>query len=165
MLLLSPYTCNCSFQHPLTILLIKCILAGWRIWNMIRSNIKQNLNLRSLKNANLQHTQLTLLRSSGFSASSSPLLGLLRKAPDIAQILCRSFTPKRHRQLRVKDLPKVPTSKHVLRKIYHCTFWTKISLFMHKNFRWRFLGTQICKWPFSGVFAPNFLLLHTSKNK
>src|SRR6218665_794279 len=76
---------------------------------MIRSNIKQNLNLRSLKNANLQHTQLTLLRSSGFSASSSPLLGLLRKAPDIAQILCRSFTPKRHRQLRVKDLPKVLT--------------------------------------------------------
>ena len=26
-----------------------------------------------------------------------------------ARILCRSFTPKRHRQLRVKDLPKVPT--------------------------------------------------------
>src|SRR6218665_1945412 len=24
-------------------------------------------------------------------------------------ILCRSLTPKRHRQLRVKDLPKVPT--------------------------------------------------------
>jgi len=22
---------------------------------------------------------------------------------------CRSFTPKRHRQLRMKDLPKVPT--------------------------------------------------------
>ena len=41
------------------------------------------------------------------SASSSPLL--LRGAPDTARILCRSFTPKRHRQLRVKDLPKVPT--------------------------------------------------------
>src|SRR6218665_1312668 len=26
-----------------------------------------------------------------------------------AWILCRSFTPKCHRQLRVKDLPKVPT--------------------------------------------------------
>src|SRR6218665_1421126 len=42
-----------------------------------------------------------------YSASSSPLL--LRGASDTARILCRSFTPKRHRQLRVKDLPKVPT--------------------------------------------------------
>src|SRR6218665_1874459 len=42
-----------------------------------------------------------------YSASSSPLL--LRSAADTARILCRSFTPKRHRQLRVKDLPKVPT--------------------------------------------------------
>src|SRR6218665_589634 len=42
-----------------------------------------------------------------YSASSSPLL--LRSAPDTALILCRSFTPKRNRQLRVKDLPKVPT--------------------------------------------------------
>ena len=41
------------------------------------------------------------------SASLSPLL--LRSAPETARILCRSFTPKRHRQLRVKDLPKVPT--------------------------------------------------------
>ena len=40
-----------------------------------------------------------------YSASSSPLL--LRSAPDTAQILFRSFTPRRHRQLRVKDLPKV----------------------------------------------------------
>ena len=29
--------------------------------------------------------------------------------PDTARILFRSFTPKRHRQLRVKDLLKVPT--------------------------------------------------------
>src|SRR6218665_1751254 len=42
-----------------------------------------------------------------YSASSSPLL--LRGAPGTARILCRSFTPKRHRQLQVKDLPKVPT--------------------------------------------------------
>src|SRR6218665_953257 len=44
-----------------------------------------------------------------YSASSSPLL--LRSASDTARIslLCRSFTPKRHRQLRVKDLPKVTT--------------------------------------------------------
>src|SRR6218665_166042 len=42
-----------------------------------------------------------------YSASSSPLL--LRSAPDTARILCQSFTPKRHRQLQVKDLTKVPT--------------------------------------------------------
>ena len=42
-----------------------------------------------------------------YSASSSPLL--LRGAPDTARTLCLSFTPKRHRQLRVKGLTKVPT--------------------------------------------------------
>jgi len=31
------------------------------------------------------------------------------KLTKLARILCRSFTPKRHRQLRVKDLPKVYT--------------------------------------------------------
>ena len=40
------------------------------------------------------------------SASSSPLL--LGGALDTARILCQSFTPKYHRQLRVKVLPKVP---------------------------------------------------------
>jgi len=38
---------------------------------------------------------------------SSPLL--LRGAPDTARTLCRNFMPKRHRQLWVKNLPKVPT--------------------------------------------------------
>ena len=42
-----------------------------------------------------------------YSAFSSPLL--LRGAPDTARILCRSFASKRHRQLWVKDFPKVPT--------------------------------------------------------
>src|SRR6218665_4219413 len=42
-----------------------------------------------------------------YSACSSPLP--LRSAPDTARVLCRSFTPRRHRHLRVKDLPKVPT--------------------------------------------------------
>src|SRR6218665_831472 len=41
-----------------------------------------------------------------YSESSSPLL--LRVAPETARILCRSFTSKCHRQLREKDLPKVP---------------------------------------------------------
>src|SRR6218665_3985889 len=40
-----------------------------------------------------------------YSTSSSPLL--LIGAPDTARILSRSCTPKRHRQLRVKDLSKV----------------------------------------------------------
>jgi len=44
-----------------------------------------------------------------YSPSSSPLLLLPRGIPDTARMLCQSFTPKRHRQLRVKDLPKVPT--------------------------------------------------------
>ena len=34
---------------------------------------------------------------------------LLIGAPDTARILCRSFPPKRHRQLRVNDFPKAPT--------------------------------------------------------
>src|SRR6218665_1623820 len=37
-----------------------------------------------------------------YSASSSPLL--LRSASDTARILCRSFTSKHHRQLRVEGL-------------------------------------------------------------
>src|SRR6218665_1541950 len=41
-----------------------------------------------------------------YSAFSSP--PLLRGAPDTARILCQRFTTKRHRQLRVKDLSKVP---------------------------------------------------------
>ena len=41
------------------------------------------------------------------STSSSPIL--LRCAHDTARVLCLSFTPKCHRQLRVKGLPKVPT--------------------------------------------------------
>jgi len=42
-----------------------------------------------------------------FYSASSPLQ--LRGAPDTARILCRNFTPKHHRQLWVKNLPKVPT--------------------------------------------------------
>src|SRR6218665_971909 len=46
---------------------------------------------------------------SGHFYSAAPNRLLLRSATDTARILCRSFTPKRHRQLRVKNLPKVPT--------------------------------------------------------
>src|SRR6218665_3165163 len=43
-----------------------------------------------------------------FLGASSSLL-LLRSAPDITRIVFGSFTPKRHRQLRAKNLPKVTT--------------------------------------------------------
>jgi len=59
--------------------------------------------------AELADTYIQSFIHSGYlySASSSPLL--LGSVPDTARILCRSFVPKRHRQLRVKGLPKVPT--------------------------------------------------------
>src|SRR6218665_751611 len=55
------------------------------------------------------HSFIHSLIHSGYfySASSSPLL--LRGALDTVRVLFRSFTPKRHRKLRVKDLPKVHT--------------------------------------------------------
>jgi len=40
--------------------------------------------------------------------SSPPLLG---GAPVTARILCRNFTPKRHRQQWGKDLPKVRSQR------------------------------------------------------
>src|SRR6218665_2347331 len=46
---------------------------------------------------------------SGYFYSASTSLLLLRGAPDTSRIRCGSFTPKRHKQLRVKDLPKVLT--------------------------------------------------------
>src|SRR6218665_3703754 len=46
---------------------------------------------------------------SGYFYSASSRTLLLRGAPDTAWILCQSFTPKSHRQLQVKDLPRVPT--------------------------------------------------------
>src|SRR6218665_396495 len=61
----------------------------------------------SYKFRNMFHSFIHSFNHSGYfySAYSSPLL--LRGAPDTARILCRYSTPKRHRQLRVKDLPKV----------------------------------------------------------
>jgi len=45
---------------------------------------------------------------SGYFCSPSSSQLLLRGAPYTVP-MCRSLTPKRHRQLRVEDLPKVPT--------------------------------------------------------
>ena len=64
--------------------------------------------LQQHQDDNSRYTAISFIHSDNFySASSSPLL--LRSAPDTARIPCRSFLPKRHRQLPVKDLPKVPT--------------------------------------------------------
>ena len=98
---------------------------------------------------NWTHADVDWLIHSGylFSASSSPLL--LRGAPDTARILCRSFTPKRHRQLaqcpyvaarmgfepttlRTKDVestnapprPTTPTnSDQLTRSVLTCDSW------------------------------------------
>src|SRR6218665_3987738 len=63
---------------------------------------------------NCKHDYRRLVEASSFihsgyfySASSSPLL--LRGAPGTARIPRRRFSPKHHRQLRVKDFPKDPT--------------------------------------------------------
>ena len=48
-----------------------------------------------------------MIHSHHFYNASWSLL-LLRSDPDTARILSLSFTPKRHRQLPVKDLPKAP---------------------------------------------------------
>src|SRR6218665_1642861 len=45
-----------------------------------------------------------------YSASLCPLY-YSEALPTTPRILCRSFTRKRHRQLRVKDLPKFPTRR------------------------------------------------------
>ena len=72
----------------------------------------RNRRKRATRNYSTFHTRCQVTTEfihSGYfySASSSPLL--LRSAPDTAQILCLSFTPKCHRQLLVKDLPNFPT--------------------------------------------------------
>src|SRR6218665_1923847 len=62
-----------------------------------------------MSNKSLIYQLFILVTYSGYfyTAFSSPLL--LRGVPETARILCRCFTPKRHRQLRVKDLPKLLT--------------------------------------------------------
>jgi len=52
----------------------------------------------------------TSFHSGNFYCASSSAL-LITSALDTARILCRSFTPKHHRQLRVKDLLKVLMSR------------------------------------------------------
>ena len=67
------------------------------------------LHCISLEYISIKNVLVDWLIDWGYSASSSSLL--LRDAPDTARILCRSFMLKHHRQLQVKDLPKVPTAR------------------------------------------------------
>jgi len=46
-----------------------------------------------------------------YSAPSSPLLGLLIGAPDYGTDTVSGFHAEEHRQLQVKDLPKVLTRR------------------------------------------------------
>ena len=90
-------------------------ICGWRPWwwKLVISG-----GLRALKQWQTRRVRQTIIdvvlihsfihSFRPFCSASSSLL-LLRSAPDTARILCRSFTPKRHRQLWVKDLHKVPT--------------------------------------------------------
>ena len=91
-----------------------------RLWDIRRSSIHRVLRISSISTwrksaqpGSWRKKKFAVSKSfihsdHFYSVSSSPLL--LRSAPDTARILCRSFTPKRHRQLQViiKDLPKVP---------------------------------------------------------
>ena len=55
-----------------------------------------------------ESTRLGVVFTQAISIAPLPSPLLIRVAPDAAQILCQIFTPKRHRQLWIKDLPKVP---------------------------------------------------------
>ena len=92
------------------------LLQALRAVTQISSSFVHSISSSSLRFVLLSFAALSFSHSfirsfihSGYfySASSSPLL--LRGAPDTAWIPCRSFRPKRHLQLWVKDLPKVPT--------------------------------------------------------
>ena len=97
----------------LLFLVCRCGKINLLLLDHVRNYLGQGLGpYSSYKTPNalkIGHRARHLFIRSGYfySAPSSPLL--LRDAPDTARILCRSFTPKRHRQLRVKDLPKVFT--------------------------------------------------------
>src|SRR6218665_1540593 len=87
-----------------------------RLCTWLTINYRNN-QPRSVDIARLNHNQTCCIRNlfmksfihSEYFCSTFQSQLLLRGAPDTARILCRRFTPKHHRQLRVKDLPKVPT--------------------------------------------------------
>ena len=70
-----------------------------------KAHLESQLNSDCMQTC--MHTY-TFIHSGYFYSTSSCRL-LFRGSPDTAQILCQSFMLKRHRQLQVKDLLKVPT--------------------------------------------------------
>src|SRR6218665_2541106 len=75
---------------------VKCLLVEFELWMSNVENVKLRANV------------LTPVHSGHFySALSSPLL--LRGAPDYSTDTISEFHAEAHRQLQVKDLPKVPT--------------------------------------------------------
>jgi len=65
----------------------------------------RNDGLSSLGSENNYHYYSFIHSVYFYSAPSSPLL--IRSTPDTSRILCGSFTPKRHRQLWVKNFPNI----------------------------------------------------------
>src|SRR6218665_2884036 len=92
---------------PPPTLQLEGIISPFSKLSSLTTYLAQIIGLKINKGNIILNTVTSFFHSGYFySASSSPLL--LRDAPDTARILCRNFMPKRHRQLRVKDLPKVP---------------------------------------------------------
>src|SRR6218665_1466641 len=92
---------ECSFDVKLRFFNVRNI-----DYNNNNDDDKPDRNICKKATCNRINITLYSFIHSGYfcSAASNPLL--LRGAPDTAQILCRSFAPKHHRQLRAKDLLK-----------------------------------------------------------
>src|SRR6218665_5405 len=80
----------------------KCLPGHFLVIALYSSKLKNQLLRAQESHYLIISPLLTLIHSfihsdHFYSASSSPLLH--RSAPDTARRLCRSFTPKRHRQL------------------------------------------------------------------
>src|SRR6218665_3068086 len=99
---------NVGWGTPLLVLPDpKGVHSNWTDESVRRCTVEVfNINTVFRLNSNA-HSVLKLMHSGYFYSASSSLL-LLRSAPTTARILCQSFTLKSHRQLRMKDLPKVP---------------------------------------------------------
>ena len=93
---------------------LHCQLRWGGSWSDLPSYIlhclRLNCFLKLLSSEYLVIHCLLTAPSFSHSLNAISIVHLLpRGASDTARILCRSFTPKRNKQLRVKDLPKVPT--------------------------------------------------------
>jgi len=92
-----------------------CVLCNFFVTIIIRIEIadddidkdnNNNNNNRVCTLGKYNNINIGLIIHSGYLCSASSSLLLLGGAPDTAWILCRSFTPKRDKQLWVKDCPR-----------------------------------------------------------